>query len=418
MAASSSSFQRGGGELRGRWGSPERTVVWTEPKHHTPKPTTRKVAVVYYLCHLDGHLDHPHFLEIELPLSSSHRAAAAGGLYLRDFTARLDALRGSGMPAMYAWSAKRSYRNGYVWQDLAEDDLVHPAHGADEYVLKGSPLLLFPQPPPALRDASSSSSNRRRKNWSSFDLGEYSNNKLAALSTGAAQQQSAATQTDHRHGPDLQESTELAIDEVSPPPSSGSPDDSCGREVGVIAGGRMRASAVLMQLFSCGSVGAAKRGHARGRSDLPTTSAGGSSRQAAEKEADACTTPGRAECSSGGVGTGAGLGDIMERDYFSGSLVESSSSKTRSGGDAALLLKRSSSCNADRGAAKLKLPVAAREQVVRAGCLASRGRGSRAPTKKNQTKSTAAESRDDGGECTKGATTDPPAAAADGAGSS
>ena len=349
MAASS--FQRGG-ERRGRWGSPERTVVWTEPK---PAPkATRKVAVVYYLCHRDGHLDHPHFLEMELPLPS-HRAAAAAaaGLYLRDFTARLEALRGSGMPAMYAWSSKRSYRNGYVWQDLAEDDLVHPAHGTDEYVLKGSPLLLLlPEPPPpARRDVSSASSassqdwraaaGRRRKNWSSFDLGEYSNNKqLVAL---RAAQQSAATQTGHRGTEPDQESTELAITEISPPPSSSSPDDaldSCGRDVGVIAGGRMRASAVLMQLFSCGSLGGAKRGHARGRSDVAPTSASGSDRQAAEKEAaDAYASAAGAECSSG---------NIMERDYFSGSLVESSKTTGGGGGDAALLLKRSSSCNADR----------------------------------------------------------------------
>ncbi|PUZ66585.1 hypothetical protein GQ55_3G329600 [Panicum hallii var. hallii] len=396
MAASSSSFQRGG-ERRGRWGSPERTVVWAEPKP-APKPT-RKVAVVYYLCHRDGHLDHPHFLEMELPLSSSSHRAATAGLYLRDFTARLDALRGSGMPAMYAWSSKRSYRNGYVWQDLAEDDLVHPAHGTDEYVLKGSPLLFPQQPPPPRRDASSASSasssghntraGRRRKNWSSFDLGEYSNNKqLVALRTA---QQSAATQTDHR-GPD-QESTELAIDEISPPPSSSSPDalDSCGRDVGVIAGGRMRASAVLMQLFSCGSMGAAKRGHARGRSDVAPMSASGSNRQA---EADAGAER------SGGGGGGVGVGNIMERDYFSGSLVESRKTTGSGGGDAALLHKRSSSCNADRGAARLKLPVAARGKVVRAGCLASRG--SRDP-KRNTSKSAAAASRDDGGEC-KGAT--------------
>ncbi|OEL27263.1 hypothetical protein BAE44_0011718 [Dichanthelium oligosanthes] len=332
MAASTSSFQRQrGDERRGRWGSPERTVVWTEPKPKpVPKPT-RKVAVVYYLCHRDGHLDHPHFLEMELPTSSSsHRAAA--GLYLRDFTARLNALRGNGMPGMYAWSSKRSYKNGYVWQDLAEDDLVHPAHGTDEYVLKGSPLLLFPQPPPARHDDASSASSssqdrragRRSKNWSSFDLGECNNKKLVALR--AAQQSSAATQTDHR-GPDL-ESTELAIDEISPPPSSSSPD-APEREVGVIACGRMRASAVLMQLFSCGSMtSTVKRGHARGRSDLLMSASG---RQA--------------ECSSGG-GIGVGVGNVMERDYFSGSLIESS--KTGGGGDAALLLKRSSSCNADR----------------------------------------------------------------------
>jgi hypothetical protein len=34
----------------------------------------------------------------------------------------------------------RSYKNGYVWHDLSEDDLILPAHGS-EYVLKGSELF-------------------------------------------------------------------------------------------------------------------------------------------------------------------------------------------------------------------------------------------------------------------------------------
>ncbi|KAL6952600.1 hypothetical protein U1Q18_045654 [Sarracenia purpurea var. burkii] len=53
--------------------SPERARVWTEksPKYHQ----TRKVPVVYYLCK-NRQLEHPHFIEV--PLSSSD------GLYLRD----------------------------------------------------------------------------------------------------------------------------------------------------------------------------------------------------------------------------------------------------------------------------------------------------------------------------------------------
>ena len=106
----------------------------------------------------------------------------------------------------------------------------------------------------------------------------------------------------------------------------------------MIAGGRMRASAVLMQIFSCGSMTAVKRGHARTRSDLVTASA---SNRRAEKEVDAdASATTRAECLS--VSGGAG---VAERDYFSGSLIESSKKR---GGDDALLLKRSSSCNADR----------------------------------------------------------------------
>ncbi|XP_020260008.1 protein UPSTREAM OF FLC [Asparagus officinalis] len=44
------------------------------------------------------------------------------------------------MPSMYSWSCKRSYKNGFVWHDLSEDDLILPVHG-NEYVLKGSELL-------------------------------------------------------------------------------------------------------------------------------------------------------------------------------------------------------------------------------------------------------------------------------------
>ena len=50
--------------------SPDRTKVWTEPKLRSD----RKVPVVYYLSR-NGHLQHPHFMEV--PLSSSE------GLYLR-----------------------------------------------------------------------------------------------------------------------------------------------------------------------------------------------------------------------------------------------------------------------------------------------------------------------------------------------
>lgn len=34
----------------------------------------------------------------------------------------------------------RSYKNGYVWHDLCDDDLILPAHG-NEYILKGSELF-------------------------------------------------------------------------------------------------------------------------------------------------------------------------------------------------------------------------------------------------------------------------------------
>ncbi|KAJ4769566.1 UPSTREAM OF FLC protein (DUF966) [Rhynchospora pubera] len=90
------------------------------------------VPVVYYLSR-NRHLEHPHFIEV--PLSSSSDA-----FFLRDFVERLNQVRGKGMAAMYSWSCKRGYKNGFVWHDLSEDDLILPANG-NEYVLKGSELL-------------------------------------------------------------------------------------------------------------------------------------------------------------------------------------------------------------------------------------------------------------------------------------
>ncbi|KAE8722350.1 Cellulase protein isoform 1 [Hibiscus syriacus] len=53
---------------------------------------------------------------------------------------RLTALRGKGVPSLYSWSCKRSYKNDYVWNDLADNDVIPPADGA-EYVLKGAERL-------------------------------------------------------------------------------------------------------------------------------------------------------------------------------------------------------------------------------------------------------------------------------------
>lgn len=109
--------------------SPDRAKVWTEksPKYQQ----NLKVPVIYYLCR-NRQLEHPHFMEV--PLSSPD------GLYLRDVIDKLNALRGRGMASLYSWSSKRSYKNGFVWHDLCEDDLIQPAHG-NEYVLKGSELF-------------------------------------------------------------------------------------------------------------------------------------------------------------------------------------------------------------------------------------------------------------------------------------
>lgn len=105
--------------------SPDQAKICLQPKQ------TRKVQVVYYLSR-GGQLEHPHFMELELPYNEE--------LYLRDIMDRLTLLRGKGMPSLFSWSCKRSYKNGYVWNDLSEDDVVCPARGV-EYVLKGSELF-------------------------------------------------------------------------------------------------------------------------------------------------------------------------------------------------------------------------------------------------------------------------------------
>ncbi|KAJ7956858.1 protein UPSTREAM OF FLC [Quillaja saponaria] len=107
--------------------SPDRVKInrlqqWVKP--------SKKIQVVYYLSR-NGHLQHPHYLEV------THLANQP--LRLKDVMDRLIALRGKGLPTQYSWSCKKSYKSGYVWYDLAENDIICPAEGA-EYVLKGSEL--------------------------------------------------------------------------------------------------------------------------------------------------------------------------------------------------------------------------------------------------------------------------------------
>ncbi|KAG1337917.1 protein UPSTREAM OF FLC [Cocos nucifera] len=321
----------------------------------------RKASVVYYLSR-DGHLENPHFLEV--PLSSTE------GLYLRDVVSRLCVLRGKGMAAMYSWSSKRRYKNGFVWFDLCEEDFIYPVHG-QEYILKGSAFLHLgksstsqeslattspaSEKPPeisnSVREVSDIPVSRRKKpSWGSLDLNESTANKSEPTAVTAVKFSDASTQTDGlRHGrrapngEDGQaetanpEVTELGTDEISPPPSTASPEtleaviradgrivtmrleDRGHRTVGACPKGRARPSAVLMHLISCGSISVKEQGISlvsqyRGR--LPM------------------------EADSGSVG-------LEDNKYFSGSLIETT--KLGNGGVGEITsLKRSSSCSAAR----------------------------------------------------------------------
>ncbi|XP_072980046.1 protein SOSEKI 2 [Typha angustifolia] len=135
MVVSVVEMEANGGRRRlsSRETSPDRVRAGYHHQQQQQKFTRplRKVQVVYYLSR-NGQLEHPHFMELP-HLPNQH-------LRLKDVMDRLTLLRGKGMPALFSWSCKRSYKNGYVWNDLSENDVIYPSDGA-EYVLKGSEII-------------------------------------------------------------------------------------------------------------------------------------------------------------------------------------------------------------------------------------------------------------------------------------
>ncbi|KAL1323569.1 hypothetical protein AAHE18_13G025600 [Arachis hypogaea] len=319
--------------------SPERAKVWTEksPKYHQ----NRKVPVIYYLSR-NRQLEHPHFMEV--PVSSPE------GLYLRDVIDRLNALRGRGMASLYSWSCK-SYKNGFVWHDLFEDDLILPAHG-NEYVLKGSELFdetnsdryspinnvkmqsmkLLPGPPSSRSHDEASSSDsmngKEIKNSQEDELSQGPHSGSSDVSPESRDEKSdslslalteykiyktdgladASTQTEERVSrrkthktctrgvstedrslvsecheicrvPHAKDNPEICRDTISPPPSTSSPSSFVGKpettlesliradaskrnsfriveedSIRMPTNTRLKASHLLMQLISCGSI--------------------------------------------------------------------------------------------------------------------------------------------------------------------
>ncbi|EOA13417.1 hypothetical protein CARUB_v10026455mg [Capsella rubella] len=386
--------------------SPDRNRIWSEPRH---KPVlNRKVPVVYYLCR-NGQLDHPHFMEVTL---SSH-----DGLYLKDVLNRLNDLRGKGMASLYSWSSKRSYKNGFVWHDLSEDDFIFPVQG-QEYVLKGSEVLdscLVSNPrsllettsfrdPRSLNPCKNSGDDipavinrRRNQSWSSIDLSEYKVYKATESSAESAQRLAAdaSTQTDdrrRRRKPAKEEveeevkspasyenqSTELSRDEISPPPSDSSPETlenlikadgrlilrpsesstTDHRTVESLSSGRMRASAVLMQLISCGTMSFKECGPVllkdqglslTGRSGCTLRREAGDN-ESVERVEKELKSFGRVQ--------------LEDKEYFSGSLIETKKELV------VPALKRSSSYNADRSSRMGPRTEKDEEEAVRAKCIA------------------------------------------------
>ncbi|WVZ04441.1 hypothetical protein V8G54_025247 [Vigna mungo] len=367
--------------------SPERTKVWAEPK---PK-TARKVSVVYYLSR-NGQLEHPHFMEV--PLSSPQ------GLYLKDVINRLNVLRGKAMPTMYSWSSKRSYKNGFVWHDLSENDFIYPTQGQD-YILKGSEIVEHSVAAVARVNKSEEESGspvvitrRRNQSWSSIDLNEYRVYKSESFGDSAGRiGADAATQTEEKRrrrraareeeAEEIHEkndgidagmegervshvtcdnnnnhTTELSRDEISPPPSDSSPETletletlmkADGRlglrstesekenlTVESCPSGRMRASSVLLQLLSCGAVSFKECG-------VNAVKDQGFSLVGHYKSRMPRGAGNHVEKETGISMEIPDLNRLRleDKEYFSGSLIETKKVETPT-------LKRSSSYNADR----------------------------------------------------------------------
>ncbi|XP_052491342.1 protein SOSEKI 3 isoform X1 [Gossypium raimondii] len=402
--------------------SPERAKVWTEksPKY---RQHNRRVPVVYYLCR-NRQLEHPHFIEV--PLSSPD------GLYLRDVIERLNILRGRGVASSYSWSCKRSYRNGFVWHDLSEDDLIPPAHG-NEYVLKGSELFeesspdrfspvgtsirfqnlkQLPEPPSSSRsqdDSSQSSSlNGNRTKHSQDDELSSPGNRPTPGSSGESPESlslteykvyngeglaDASTQTEENTSrlktretctrgvstddgslepecnanfqnqvPNVKDCSEICRNSGSPP-STSSASSSGGKtetlesliradaskinsfrileeeEIRTPTNPRLKATNMLMQLISCGSISV--KGHSFGL--VPSYKPRFSHSKNSLPLFSTSIMLGELNCLSENPKL-LGL-RLEDKECFSGSLIETKMLKERHGHTT---LKRSSSCSADR----------------------------------------------------------------------
>ncbi|KAL0703396.1 hypothetical protein Bca4012_069821 [Brassica carinata] len=124
----------------------------------------RRVKLVYFLSSRSGQVDQPHLLSVH--------HLSRNGVFLRDVKRWLAGVRGSAMPDQYCWSCKRRYKNGYVWQDLLDDDLITPISD-NEYVLKGSEILLSTS-----KEDSSHTEKKAWKTRNGADGGNDTNEKL------------------------------------------------------------------------------------------------------------------------------------------------------------------------------------------------------------------------------------------------
>ncbi|CAM0871780.1 unnamed protein product [Alopecurus aequalis] len=359
--------------------SPERSRPVYASARSAPARPMRRVQIIYYLCR-NGQLEHPHFMELA---QHPHQP-----LRLKDVMDKLTLLRGKGMPALFSWSCKRNYKNGYVWNDLSESDVIYPSDGV-EYVLKGSEI--FPgcsttaavqhlrvtdrsptKPPLALPH----SGHKQYVDGYRDDAGEdpeddeqlgYPYHRRAAAARLARQDKPVSVRTNRGHP------VELPVAENSPPSSTSSDKPPVARQASHCDEAEPnRTGSMLLQLIACGSAtaGSAKCG---GRAE-PRRSCGLvsrlSSRAGAEDDDEEEGVAG------GDLGRRFGRMGVDEKEYFSGSIVESGGRGTPL---PASSLKRSNSYNEERssrlGAGAIGEEAAgADDGMIRGRCIPGRKR--------------------------------------------
>ncbi|KAM3230491.1 hypothetical protein ACQJBY_060958 [Aegilops geniculata] len=315
-----------------------------------PARPMRRVQIIYYLCR-NGQLEHPHFMELA---QHPHQP-----LRLKDVMDKLTLLRGKGMPALFSWSCKRNYKNGYVWNDLSESDVIYPSDGV-EYVLKGSEIFpgcssavaadRFPhlrvtdrsptKPPLALPH-----SHKQYVDAYRDDAGEdpeddelgYPYHRRAAAARLGGPNKPVSARTNRGHP------VELPVEETSPPSSTSSDKPPPAQQAGRCDEAEPnRTGSMLLQLIACGAVttGPAKCG---GRAE-PRRSCGLVSRLSSRAGAEDDEED---EEAGGELSRRFGRMRAEEKEYFSGSII------VDSGGRGTPLpassLKRSNSYTEERG---------------------------------------------------------------------
>ncbi|RDX62863.1 Protein UPSTREAM OF FLC, partial [Mucuna pruriens] len=304
---------------RGNNTSPDRAKICRLKQKLKP---SRKVQVVYYLSR-NGLLEHPHFMELTLLPNQPLR--------LKDVFDRLMSLRGSGMPLQYSWSSKRSYKSGYVWYDLALKDIIHPAEGG-EYVLKGSELVEgcserfnvsnkqggIHQQAEGNYNYNYESRNKackREKEREEYE--EYEEEQEKEYEEGEKTSNTSSTTTPHSRCSRGVSTEELLDDEDS---KNRTKEVGGGKGAVAVASGASSRYSVLLQLIACGSAGGDLKG----------------------KQGARLSDVGTKEREKKGLFWEEGEVVVSEKEYFSGSLVESIKPKGEP------LLNKSNSYNEQR----------------------------------------------------------------------